>query len=337
MLPAQSPPRSPTVLAPTVAIATATPEIPRTASPVDEEKALNAAAAREVSRELDALMFNSPLKAAESPVPAQRPDPLEVPDRPFVRRYAPRRSSLGGDSITSPASVRNETSFTRERDRSAVTSSPTSSLAPNSPTVSSSHGHSADGHDAPSQPPAPAALPPPPIPSTTSSSASSTPFRTPLSEFPAPRGPGSFYNLPSASASGGISPSGARTISAAAFKRQLRSPSSPPPPDAPQASTSPLVVNKRAPGSPLPTPRLQPGEPLQRVSSAPDPRRASAAPFGSHQEGEHQEEDSYDYISAYMDDGPTSAGSGHGQGQGQGQGYELGRFATNLESGGGVR
>ena len=65
-------------------------------------------------------------------------------------------------------------------------------------------------------------------PATTSSSTSSTPFKTPLSEFPAPpRGPGSFYNLPSASASGGISSSGVRTISAAAFKRQLRSPSSP--------------------------------------------------------------------------------------------------------------
>ncbi|GJE91333.1 hypothetical protein PsYK624_074820 [Phanerochaete sordida] len=317
-----SPFGSPMVPAPAVAIgATGSPDLMQTTpppvptSPEEEEKALNAAAAREVSRELDALMFSSPLKTPEQPKLAQRPDPLEVPDRTFVRRYTPSRSSLGGDSVTSPTSLRNELPYVRERDRTA-TASPTSSVPPHSPTVSSSHGHDADDQAAASQPPPSIALPPPSMPSPAISSNASTPFKTPLSEFPAPvKGPGSFYNLPSASASGGIGPNGPRTISAAAFKRQLRSPSSPPPAEAAQANVSPLNVHKR-----VPVPRLD--DPMARVSSAPDPARPASIASG------HQEEDSYDYISAYMDEDP---------GSGQSQGYGSGRFATNLESRDGVR
>lgn len=305
MSPAQSPSRSPTVGAPPVSIAAATPELSQAnppsqtpTSPEEEEKALNAAAAREVSRELDALMFNSPLKAPEQPKPTPRPDPLEVPDRPFVRRYTPSRSSLGGDSITSPTSVRNE-SYVRERDR-AATASPTSSAAPHSPTISSSHDHSADGHEAPLPPPPAPAAPPPPIslPPPTSSpappSTASTPFKTPLSEFPPPpKGPGSFYNLPGASTSGGVGPGGTRTISAAAFKRQLRSPSSPPQTEIPLGGTSPLNVHKR-----VPVPRMDASPtPSSRAPESMDPRdRPMSVASG------HQEEDSYDYISAYMDD-----------------------------------
>ena len=128
-----------------------------------------------------------------------------------------------------------------------------------------------------------------------------------------------FRSLPGASASGGVAPGGPRTISAAAFKRQIRSPSSPPPSEAAQANVSPLNVHKR-----VPVPRLNPGEPMARVSSAPDPARPSSIASG------HQEEDSYDYISAYMDEEPVT-------GQGQGQGYGSGRFATNLDSRDGIQ
>ncbi|EKM53340.1 uncharacterized protein PHACADRAFT_175747 [Phanerochaete carnosa HHB-10118-sp] len=317
-IPARSPPRSPVV-----SFTAATPEIPQTTSspplptsPEEEEKALNAAAAREVSRELDALMFNSPLKTSDPPRSAPKPDPLEVPDRPFVRRHTPRRSSVGGDSITPPTSLRNEPSWTRERDRSIVASSPTSA-APHSPTASSLHDHSADGHsDAPA--PAPAQPPPPPpitVPPASSSpapsSTMSTPFRTPLSEYPPPPKGGSFYNLPGASTSGSVAPGGVRTISAAAFKRQLRSPSSPPSQDtALSGGTSPLNVYKRALGSPQPPPRV-PGY-AGSPTTEPRSRSVSVTSGARQQGGGHQEEDSYDYISAYMDDVHADAGEGHG-------------------------
>lgn len=300
------------------------PEIPPVSTaktPEEEEKDLNAAAAREVSRELDALMFSSPLKPAE-PV-ASRPDPLQVPAPPFARRFTPSRSSLslGSDQLTSP--TRTEASYVRERDRSpSVVASPTSATA-HSPT-SSVPSHSADGHDTAPLAPPPSISLPPRIPSPAPSSTSTTPFRTPM-EFPGPAPP--FYNLPAMSGSGSFQPGGTRTISAAAFKRQLRSPSSPPP-DAQDPGTSPLIVKKRMPGSPLPpSARLQEPHGMQRVSSAPDPRnRVASATYGARPESTAGEEDHYDYISAYVDDPPPEHGQGNASGYGQG------RFATNLDS-----
>jgi hypothetical protein len=299
------------------------------ASIEDDETSLNAAAAREVSRELDALMFSSPLKSPEPS--ASRPDPLKVPDPPFVRRLTPSRSSLAGEPSMS-SSARNELTYVRERDRSS-TGSPTSPTSYRSPLATSTVSRSADGHE-PLPPPPPISLPPrgaSPAPS----SSTATPYRTPL-EFPAPpTGPGSFYSLPSASGSGSLSlggGNGARTISAAAFKRQLRNPSQPPIGDRSPDTTS-LAAKRRLPSTPLPAHRLQPGEMQQRVSSAPDSarptvdvhddgrNRSSSATYSTRQshdvgpaghdegEGDHGEDDHYDYISAYADEAadPSSA------------------------------
>lgn len=311
---------------------------------------MNAAAAREVSRELDALMFSSPLKPADpAPPTPSRVDPMQVPQPPFVRRSNPSRSSLSIGSPTSPTGPRPDLTYVRERDRSgSAVSSPTSISHHSS--IDTGGSQSADGHS-PQTPPVSIAIPP--ISSPTLSSTGSTPYRTP-SEFPLqPAGPGSFYKMPVMSGSAGsFTTGGARTISAAAFKRQIRNPSSPPLdsssplPD----GTSPLMVKKRLPGSPYPASRLQadsPGFPgMQRVSSAPDPayqrgdpegrNRSSSGTYASQQSGdgplarpsgeyEHGEEDHYDYISAYVDEAPDSAQSAHGQGYGSGR-YNEGGF-----------
>ncbi|KAI0338384.1 hypothetical protein BDW22DRAFT_709989 [Trametopsis cervina] len=318
----------------------------------EEEKAANAAAAREVSRELDALMFSSPLGPPRS---ADAPPP-QPPSSPPASISSRGRPSLGGDAPASPAtSASAEPVYVRQRNRG--------SSIPGSTQSRSDQDH--DGRSIQSQPPvsdgliaqdygAPQSLPPPHISLRGSFPAQSfasteTPYRTP-SEFPLPPPP-SFYNLPSASASGGLSPGGGRTVSAAIFKRQLRAPSSPPPADASQGQSevSPLVIAKRGlPGNPRPGPRLEPpnASGMQRVSSAPspvgpgpdgqpDPRYRSvsgaARPLSVARPGEQVEDDEYDYISAYVDSysahspdtqhpPPSSAG-----------GYDQGRFATNLE------
>ena len=288
-------------------------------------------------------MFSSPLKPADPAPPApSRIDPMQVPQPAFVRRTTPSRSSLSIGSPTSPTGPRADATYVRERDRSgSAVSSPTSISHHSS--HSGGGSQSADGHS-PQIPPVSIAIPP--VSSPTFSSTTSTPYRTP-SEFPVqPAGPGSFYKMPAMSGSAGsFTAGGARTISAAAFKRQIRNPSSPPLdggsplPD----GTSPLMVKKRLPGSPYPSSRLQVDSPgMQRVSSAPDPayqrgdlegrNRSSSGTYASQQSGdagqapprqsgehEHGEDDHYDYISAYVDDAHEPAQSAHGQGYGSGR------------------
>lgn len=326
----------------------------------DEEKALNAAAAREVSRELDALMFNSPIRTTAAPEATMPlPSPPASPPAPPSRG----RLSIGAEHSASPTSSRFDLTYVRERDRSTS--------IPNSP-VRSEHEHErpAPPRRSPLVPSSPVTsneasppLQPPPAISLRSSSPASlslsidTPYRTPM-EFPwPPTAPPSFYNLPSVSGSGTFSPGGTKTVSAAIFKRQLRSPSSPPSPgDAGrrQPDVNPLVINKRGiPASPrLPTsdpfssPRVvsnpnpitgpsyldpQPQMPPSTLTSLrPSSAEGAARPHSIARPAEgHGEEDEYDYISAYVDEdssgGETKPASTGGYGQGH--------FATNLEDG----
>lgn len=302
----------------------------------DEEKALNAAAAREVSRELDALMFTSPLAPHPPPPPVDRtPSPLEPPHPPFARNAGPRMDTVGQapasrrESLLSPLSPRNEPQYVRERDR-AERSAPTSPAASQaSYTVS----------------PPISEIPPPPPPNINlperSTSSFGTPYRTPP-EHPTHGGSGSIYNMAGMTGSTSSFGTGGK-ISAAAFKRQIRSPGSlggqSPDPSSEIADVSPLSVKKRGalPGSPYPS-RLTPGDAgagMQRVPSAPtygsgasdqgnwqqqqQPRSTSAGNAPGDDEGGHRryseagggQDEEFDYISAYVNNSPRQGGFEH--------------------------
>ena len=333
-------------------------------TPHSDERSLDAEAAREVSREIDALM-SSP--AMTSPIPdsepgLRTPSPLVPPQAPFARRATSPRP--GSEIATSaPSSPRITTGggaqfggYMRERDRSLA--SPTASLSQSSaddrePT---SPGSTRSRQSAEAPVPTPAtAMPaislhrPSPSPSAFSVNTNLGSYRaTPQSEYasplasPLPTPTVPFYSLPAASGSG--------KISAAAFRRQARSPSIPVAPspggggDAPSVDTGPLMVKKR----PLPTSpsgNATPGalrQSIPRVPSAPYGSRGSLdAPEGSGRfrsvsaaqppgdrssRAEGASDDDYDYISAYT--GPEGRDA---------SGYEQGRYATNLEQNGGLR
>lgn len=319
----------------------------------EEERALNAATAREISREMDALMFTGITPPRHSN--GQTATASQPPSSPHMSLPLRGRPSYGQDLPSSPPLGAQELGYVRQRDRAAsIPVSPTSTSEnhhplPIPPSVNSMN-------ETPSSPsnnnhPLP---PPPPISLRGTSPAQSfssvdSPYRTP-SEFPLPAP--SFYNLPSASGSGSLSPGGARTISAAIFKRQLRNPSSPVvEPTQSSLDVSPLVINKRAlPSSPRPSSNLAavdgPGTP--RMSSAPYPGAtpgadsyldarnrsgsAAAGPQSFAPSGAQGEDDEYDYISAYVDDDNGPSQDAHrGLGPGAGAGYAQGRYTTNVE------
>ncbi|KAI0090610.1 hypothetical protein BDY19DRAFT_936171 [Irpex rosettiformis] len=295
----------------------------------EEERALNAAAAREIAREMDALMFTgvSPPPSNDQPVHAP-----EYPSSPHSIP-APVRRGIPEDSAVSPTLSAREITYVRQRDRAPSN--------PVSPTASSDNSHGLSIPPTANETQSPTgdvshSMPPPTSISlrgtspTHSFNSAETPFRTP-SEFPLPP-PAPFYQHPSASGSGSLTSGGVRTISAAAFKRQLRNPTSPVV-DGNQlsADTSPLNINKRGlPGSPRPSPRLGPANSgISRLSSAPnpvpgsngqlDPRIRSvsgaARPQSFAPDGDHGEEDEYDYISAYVDNNESSPGAQRGPGE----------------------
>jgi len=120
---------------------------------------------------------------------------------------------------------------------------------------------------------------------------------------------------------------GARTISAAAFKRPvLHNSTSVDSMRMGGGGTAPLAVSmkKQLPASPYPAQQAQ-----QQLG------------LRSHQQGQHQREpsgqygadDEYDYIGAYMgsDSGSPVQGEYGGGGHGGRAGYAEGRFATDLE------
>ncbi|KAK0234929.1 hypothetical protein EDD85DRAFT_954441 [Armillaria nabsnona] len=336
----------------------------------DEERELNAAAAREVSRELDALTFNPPLpppsprkEPEESPergrplIPApsslgygpppnREPSPLAPPLAPFAHR------SISNIEITVPTPAQSYAQAHRSSSsfgsRSEAASSPLVETRPLPPTIHLQGGRSSPG------------------PSLNS------PYRTNAPEFPVPRPAfaGRVRSSSSSSSSAQV-PSGARTISAAAFRRppprvnngssadfsisptaSLGGGGSPPLPPVPvpgPADTSPLSFNKKrsvAASSPLPSNR-------GNVSVPPPAQDGRGDSFADRERSDSPVSDDYDYLDAYVDEHetkrkslPPADGSPMQQdfgslgnvkvvndGSPSKGGYGEGRFATDLEGG----
>ncbi|KAJ7182852.1 hypothetical protein C8R43DRAFT_868755 [Mycena crocata] len=242
---------------------------PPSVEPVQDERALNAAAAREVSRELDALNFSAP-----------------APAQPQAQAPPPAHTHHSTPSWDAPAPVQ---------------------PAPFSP------GH----HTTPSWAITPASTAEGGSPS---SPRLETPYRAPVAN----RSTSSLNTQP---------PPGARTISAAAFRRPQKTASS-----SDLADTSPLSFKKRLPASPYPQQRA--GSGLREASPQP-PQQPPP---------QQQHDDDFDYISAYgrdsqafLEDGsPMQADFDYGRlgkvgvvgGTPTSPGYSQGRFATDLDADG---
>ncbi len=259
----------------------------------EDERALNAAAAREVSRELDALMYSPPVAPPRTASPeALVPAPLLIP--PVVHAPAPPQSS---DSLTHPSSP-----FARTHSRS--TGSPTASRNSAEHPSPTNVSPSPRVPSTPSSPTQQAYLSPPnislPLSSSPSlSSTTSAPFRTPP-ELPANPSPNSQRTLP---VPPGVSspqaktppllPPGSRTISAAAFRRPVPRISSDVLSGSPDVS--PLSIKKR-------DLRSSPYSPRNSGLSGSTPSLSAAqppVPAPSQPQQEQHQEDEFDYISAY--------------------------------------
>ena len=268
------------------------PTSPSAVEDPDDERALNAAAAREVSRELDSLMYQPPTRELPPP-PFAPPTPSTPP------AVSPRTSS---DSII-PASS------TFARARGPVSGSPPvprrSSERP-SPVIAPP---SPSGAEASSEPKQQSQLPPPSIvlarPSSPSlSSLNNTSFRTPP-ELPPNPSPGasqrSLPQSPGVSFSPGKPPVPPRQgthgmISVAAFRRPPPAPprSGTEPPGSPR-DVSPLSIKKRG----------SPNAPRIGGTFSPSMPGALSPPLSPRLPQEQNQDDEFDYISAYY-----SAGGG---------------------------
>ncbi|KAK7472931.1 hypothetical protein VKT23_001036 [Stygiomarasmius scandens] len=301
---------------------------PPTLSPEEEAKELNAAAAREISREMDALNFSPP-----EFTPKREPSPLVPPSAPFtqsspINESSPSHTGYSHHPTGSYSSLQNintnPVSHGVETDRSPRSPvSPKEEKRPASPVLAM---------------PQPTINIPERSVSSLSGGTNSPSFRTPP-EYPrlgaSPLGQRSVSSL--SATGGGASPAGspapppagARTISAAAFRRGApRMGSSDIGADGSQglglgrgpADTSPLQFKKRLPSSPYPQ-RDVPSAPMPSSLSNPGGRdrsgsmqsignanaNMSSSPVAeTHQESRHSrvEEDEYDYLSAYTDPPP---------------------------------
>lgn len=267
----------------------------------DDERALNAAAAREVSRELDSLMYQPPTISKGLPPQPLAPETLNTP--PAV--HTSPRSSI--ESVT-PAS----SPFARDRRRvSGSPPVPQSFLEPSTPT---NGPPSPLGASASSSPMQQAQLPPPSIVhagslSPSLSSINSLSFRTPPELPPSPSPGNSQRSLPQpqgVSFSPGKSPpprQGSGMISVAAFRRPAPRTSEPP---VGSRDVSPLSVRKKElRGSPN-TPRTSVSGTFSPMSPPPGAQPPVLAPSLAQ---EQQQEDEFDYISAYYSAGADDAAS----------------------------
>jgi hypothetical protein len=281
--------------APTV-VAHQDPPPPVPVEDPDDEQELNAAAAREVSRELDSLMYQPPAPIPKDPSPQPLVPP--TPATPPTIHASPRSSIESVPPASSP--------FGRARGR--VPGSPpvprTSSDRP-SPT----NGPPNPLGSAPSSPAQRAQLPPPSIvlgqPSSPSlTSISTPPFRTPP-EFPPSISPaGSQRSLPqpqglpfSPAKPSPAARQGSGMISVAAFRRPVArtGTGSESPVTGSSQDTSPLSIRKdlRGPHTPRTSGTIGPMS-LPSGAQAPEP---SSSPQELHNE------DEFDYISAYYSAG----------------------------------
>ncbi|KAG2121956.1 hypothetical protein DEU56DRAFT_832999 [Suillus clintonianus] len=280
----------------------------------DDEHARNAAAAREVSRELDALAFSTPA-------------PVTYSTHPTQSRAPPQGSYLSGQGYPPQLHQELQTHITQQ-----VPSQPPSPLAPpNAPfahrSVSPHPQFNVDsGESRPlpnivasrSSSPRPTSPRLPPSSLSSVQSSASTPYRS-QPEYPRPPPPFSSPLMAKSTSSltSGVPGGPPRMISAAAFRRPGRAGSEsgstltsagytgP-------ADTSPLSL-RRPPASPASSMSRQSGA-MRRLSVVnPDPVQP--------------DEEEFDYISAYT--GGDESGGAQARHSG---GYGQGRYVSDLES-----
>ncbi|KIY71647.1 hypothetical protein CYLTODRAFT_390084 [Cylindrobasidium torrendii FP15055 ss-10] len=306
-------------------------------SPEEEQRELNAAAAREVSRELDALSFSPP----PSRLPRETSPPRSAtPPQPTYDPYArtsPPPSSFLQHGPPSPMSSRGPPSPL------APPSAPFRNMVPAHETdndLPSPHARVGsfslhDGHN-PSNPASPESrpLPMPNSPLGGGSPLSERPQPPSLSFSDQPSSPGGPYGAPrvpfggirsnsSTSLNTQAGPGSPRTISAAAFRRPSPRAGSngmdygaAPLAAPPVADTSPLSFKKRSSIGPRDTlgsspPRAE-REPVTELSRTDEEPIAKGLP-----------EDDYDYLSAYTSGGGGSVYGTPSQGTPtQPQGYD---------------
>ncbi|KAJ7234751.1 hypothetical protein B0H12DRAFT_154155 [Mycena haematopus] len=345
---------------------------PPTFDPVEDERALNAAAAREVSRELDALSFSpppvmqspqvqveEPKSSWEYPTSTQRPPtpPRTSPQNQYApspqqKRYSPpenQYSPPAGQPPRGPPSPPQKQYSPPQNQYSPPAGQPPPGretpplIPPSAPFSRKATLDNAPAHQStPSWDASPPAQPAPFVPghhNTPSWAVSPAPSDRDGTGSPVSPRLESPYRAPFASRStsslNAQPPPGARTISAAAFRRPQKTGTG-----EGVADTSPLSLKKRLPASPYPQAR---GGSALRDTSPQPPHQ---------QQGPPDDDAPFDYISAYTNDGrdsqafrddgsPMAANFDYGRlgkvevvgGLPKSPGYSEGRFATELDGG----
>ncbi|GLB40883.1 putative eisosome component PIL1 [Lyophyllum shimeji] len=340
---------------------------PPSFDPEEDERALNAAAAREVSREMDALTFNPPRRPfADSQPPRDSFDrgrasslsqsdyrgatqidnsPLAPPSAPFSRQTPSPHP--GGDSPTLPYPAYNapSTTYTQPDTPAQYAQGPAQYQqeplppAPDNTNELLRTRPSALGPATPSknfQDDHPRL---PPLSTNIISSPYQSPYQTPP-EYPRGLGMTNSPATRSATSLNSQGPPGTRTISAAAFKRSAQRIGSGDqrPSLADGQSPSPLSLKKRLPSSPYPQQRE--ASPIRRGRSGSPAGPPAPAPSQALPPVPRASEEDYGYLGAYVRTGSPSHEAGAldqpnvasetGGGRVTG-GYGGGKFATNLE------
>ena len=310
----------------------------------EEERVLNAAAAREISRELDALHFGPPSPVALTNIPGRSREPSPYADRQYpghTPSSAPQDQPWPSPSVEHPPYHQPQVPYP-----GLNTSSPYANQSSSSPT----------GPRSPITPPSPRhslplpVLPPigisvPIIPPSSSPPSSANTYWAPQ-DFHRSTGPSlesPALNKSTASLTPSPTP-GTRTIPAAAFRRpQARVATGPLSGGVGMADTTPLLSRKRTlPSSPYPQHRTVPSNESLGNQQPGDPRaqrsRSSSQQLRDPSSTTGEEDDQFDYIAAYVNamGSAESGSSGHGAptpatDPSRTAGYGEGRFATDLE------
>ncbi|KAF9500251.1 hypothetical protein BDN71DRAFT_1427506 [Pleurotus eryngii] len=343
----------------------------------EEERALNAAAAREVSREFDSLTFSPPGRqnnsgstGRDSPLSFDRAreaanapadsSPLAAPQPGFAGR---ERSVSPMPQRASPVPQRRPTLDVNVNVQQPTPMSSPFAQSRASPVAATSNPLASMPLEAAAPPVSALSIPTRETSDSRSASPLSNAYRTPP-EYYSPR-LGSSRSTSGSVSSGSALPSpipGTKTISAAAFRRppprQLSGDLLGSPPFSGGigantmpglADTTPLVLKKRLPNAPQPDRNMNTPSPpptnrdvAQQQQPSPRPPTSSGA----------EEYDQFDYISAYANNSGNDAGSPRADfgklGKNGGRegdavmhpppgGYDRGRFATNTEGGAGLR